>query len=376
MLQLLADRFVKSLRDSDTIARLSGDEFAILMEDINTSEQVASVARSLLADLVKPFVIEDRDFFITASIGISVAPSDGADAQAMLKHAETAMYRAKDFGRNTYQFYSADMSTKAFERLSLETSLRYALERDQFVLYYQPQVDIASGNVIGVEALLRWRHPDLGLVSPADFIPILEETGLIMPVGEWILYTACRDATRLCSGDHDHVRMSVNLSARQFSDAGLIDLMQRLLLETGLAPEHLEIEITESVIMQDDRWALRAFDAIRDMNVHLAIDDFGTGYSSLAYLKRFPIDTLKIDRTFIRDIICDPDDAAIVRAIIAMAESLKLRIIAEGVETLDQLQFLQSTGCGIAQGYFYSPPVAVDAVRLFFDENAPRLNGA
>ena len=370
LLQLLADRFRRCVFTGTTVARLSGDEFAMLMENVSNIESVVSVARNLMGELAKPFVIEDRDFFVTASIGISVAPGDGGDAQAMLKHAETAMYRAKDFGRNTYQFYSADMSSRAFERLSLETSLRYALEREQFVLHYQPQVDICTGKVVGVEALLRWQHPDLGVVSPADFIPILEETGLIMPVGKWVLHTACKDAMGFGNGAGDDVRISVNLSARQFSDPMLIDSIQRSLRETGLPPDRLEIEITESVIMQDDRLASRAFNAIREMQVHLAIDDFGTGYSSLAYLKRFPINTLKIDRTFVRDIISDPDDAAIVRAIVAMTESLKLRTIAEGVETQAQLEFLRNTGCDIVQGYFYSPPIDIEALRLFFDRNA------
>jgi diguanylate cyclase (GGDEF)-like protein/PAS domain S-box-containing protein len=372
VLQLLAQRVSACIRKGDTLARLSGDEFAIILEEIASDETVAPIARLVLDELALPFEVGNRELFITTSIGISLSPADGEDSQTLLKHADIAMYRAKDLGRNTYQFYSPDMSTKAFERLSLETSLRYALERQQFQLYYQPQVDIRRGKVMGMEALLRWRHPDLGIVSPADFIPILEETGLIVPVGEWVLHTSCAQAAQWREQYGKPLRMSVNLSARQFNDANLMAAVKESLEASGFEPHCLELEITESVIMQDLKWIAHAFKALKEMQVRLAIDDFGTGYSSLSYLKRFPIDTLKIDRTFIRDITTDPDDAAIVKAIIAMARSLKLEIVAEGVETQEQLDFVKARRCGVVQGYLFGEPLPAEAMTTLLEAGLPK----
>ena len=368
VLQMYGERVSACLRKGDTLARISGDEFAIVVEDVTSSEAVAPVARHILAELVDPFVVDGQELFVTSSIGISLSPNDGEDSQSLLKHADIAMYRAKDLGRNTYQFYSPDMSGKAFERLSLETSLRYGLEREQFRLFYQPQVDVVTGKVIGVEALLRWQHPDLGIVSPKDFIPILEETGLIVPVGEWILYTACTQA-KVWQEKHDRpLRMSVNLSARQFNDDGLVSMVEYCLERTGLPAPTLELEITESVIMQDRKWVGKALQTLEAMGVRFAIDDFGTGYSSLSYLKRFPIDTIKIDRSFVRDVTTDSDDAAIVSAIIAMAESLKLDVVAEGVETNEQLDFIKAKDCAVVQGYLFSEPLMAEEMdRLFAD---------
>ena len=358
VLILLGERLGACLRKGDTLARISGDEFAIVLEDVHASDAVVSVARSILEELGKPFVVDNHELFVTASIGISLSPTDGNDPHTLLKHADAAMYRAKDLGRNTYQFYSSDMGIKAFERLSLETSLRYALEREEFRLVYQPQIDVRTGQVIGAEALLRWQHPDLGLVAPNDFISLLEETGLIVPVGEWVLYQACEQAKCWQERHASDFRIAVNFSARQFGDARLVAMIRDCLTSTGLPPQALELEITETVIMQERKRIGRAFDALAKMGVRIAIDDFGTGYSSLSYLKRFPIDTLKIDRSFIRDVSRNRDDAAIVKAIVAMARSLNLEVVAEGIETEDQLAFIRSQDCPVVQGFLFKGPLA------------------
>lgn len=370
VLQMLGERVGACLRKGDTLARLSGDEFSIIVEDVDSSEMVVPVARHILDVLAKPFVVDGYELFVTASIGISMSPNDGEDSHTLLKHADIAMYRAKDLGRNTYQFYSPDMSSKAFERLSLETSLRYALERDQFRLFYQPQVDVVTGRVVGMEALLRWQHPDLGLVAPNDFISILEETGLIVPVGEWVLYTACSQAKAWQEKYGVAFRMSVNLSARQFNDAELISVVEYCLQRTGLPASTLELEITESIILQDKKWVGRVFQKLDDLGVRFAIDDFGTGYSSLSYLKRFPIDTIKIDRSFVRDVTSDADDAAIVSAIIAMARSLKLEVVAEGVETDGQLDFIKTRDCFVMQGFLFSEPLMAEKLDVLLADSA------
>lgn len=365
VLQLLGKRITAYIRKGDTLARLSGDEFAILLEDTSSSDEIVHVARHILEALDTPFQVEGHELFITVSIGISVSPNDGEDSLTLLKHADIAMYRAKDLGRNTYQFYSPDMSVKAFERLSLETSLRYALERKQFMLVYQPQLDVTTGKVIGIEALLRWQHPELGLVSPNDFIPILEETGLIVPVGEWVLYTACSQAKAWQEKYDTNLRIAINLSARQFNDTDLVATVKKCLQQTGLPANTLELEITETIIMQDRKWISSAFQSLENIGIRFAIDDFGTGYSSLSYLKRFSIDTIKIDRSFVRDVATDEDDAAIVSAIIAMALNLQIQIVAEGVETTRQLEFIKQKGCKLMQGFLFSQPLTVDQLGNF-----------
>lgn len=370
VLQMLGERVEGCLRKGDTLARISGDEFSVIVEDVESSEMVASIARHILDALVAPFVVDAHELFITASIGISMSPNDGEDIQTLLKHADIAMYRAKDLGRNTYQFYSPEMSSKAFERLSLETSLRYALERDQFKLFYQPQVDVVTGKVIGMEALLRWNHPDLGLVGPNDFIFILEETGLVVPIGEWVLNTACAQAKTWQEKYDSALRMSVNLSARQFNDKQLIVTVNDCLQRTGLPASTLELEITESIIMQDNKWIGKVFQKLDDLGVRFAIDDFGTGYSSLSYLKRFPIDTIKIDRSFVRDVTSDADDAAIVSAIIAMAKSLKLEVVAEGVEDNGQLDFNKARDCSVMQGFLFSEPLVAEKMDVLLSDPA------
>ncbi len=366
LLQAVASRLKKCVREGDTVGRLGGDEFTVLLEDIASQEDVPTVARNIINALSRPMVVDGRELFVTVSIGISVFPGDGADGAELLKNADTAMYSAKEEGRNTFQFYSADMGISAFTRLNLETSLRHAMQRLEFLLHYQPQVDLTTRKVTGVEALLRWRHPELGLVPLDDFIPLLEETGLIIPVGEWVLQTACSQMRAWQQAGLEPGRIAINLSSRQFTESNFAETVASILDETGLDPHCLEIEITESVIMQHTQLTMDTFQTLGALGVRIAIDDFGTGYSSLSYLKRFPIDILKIDRSFVRDVTTDPDDAAIVQAIIAMARSLKLDVIAEGVETQDQLAFLRAQRCDGLQGNLFSPPLpAEDIVPLF-----------
>ncbi len=373
LLQAFGLRLCACVRDGDTVARHGGDEFVIVLEDVATVDDVPAMARKILNTLAQPFQIDDRELFMTSSIGISLHPSDGQDAPTLLKNADTAMYRAKGTGRNTYQFYSADMSAKAFERLTLETSLRHALKREEFLLYYQPQVDMGTGRIVGVEALLRLQHPDLGLVLPGDFIPLLEDTGLIVPVGEWVLRSACVQAKTWQHAGLPPVRLTVNLSARQFAEPNLTDAVARVLKEVDLDPALLELEITESVIMQNAQATIDTLAALGNMGLRFAIDDFGTGYSSLSYLKRFSINTLKIDRSFVRDITTDTDDTAIITTIAAMAHNLKLNVVAEGVETEEQLAFLRASGCDGFQGYLFSRPVPTkELARLLQQKMVPK----
>jgi diguanylate cyclase (GGDEF)-like protein/PAS domain S-box-containing protein len=357
LLQEVARRLRKNLRESDTVARLGGDEFVVLVEDCADSRELNAIAQSILNSIGRPCVLAGQEYHVTGSIGISVYPVDGQDPAALLKNADIAMYLAKDHGKNNFQFYSAQQNAHSFERLALESSLRHALERGEFVLHYQPKVEIASGRIVGVEALLRWHHPDLGMVAPNQFIPLAEETGLIVPIGRWVLQTACVQSATWRREGMQAMRIAVNLSARQFSDGGLIDDIGDALTTAGLAPEGLELEITESMVMQNPERAVTTLSRLRDMGISVSIDDFGTGYSSLGYLKRFPIDNVKIDRSFIKDLPHDTDDAAITRAVIAMAQSLRIRVIAEGVETREQLQFLREHDCDECQGYLFSRPL-------------------
>lgn len=369
VLQTFADRLGACVRSGDTVARLGGDEFAVLLGDVARPDHVPAVAAKILSAIAQPVEAQGRELFVTTSVGISVSPPDAGDSADLLKNAEAAMYRAKEAGRNCYEFYSADMSAKAVERLSLETALRHALEREQFVLYYQPQVDLGSRRLIGFEALIRWRHPDFGLVPPARFVPLLEETGLIVPVGEWVLRTACAQMNAWRASALN-ARVAVNLSARQFKDAKLAPMIARTLSESRFDPRYLELEITESVVMDDAETAAQTLADLGAKGVRLAIDDFGTGYSSLSYLKRFPIDTLKIDSSFVRDIPGDADDAAIVGAIIALAHRLDIAVVAEGVETQAQLDFLRARHCNAVQGYFFGQPKPADEVPLLFADLA------
>ena len=361
----LATELRGCLRENDTIARQGGDEFVVLVEDIHDPNQVTGVAQKILETVAEPHILGGQEFRITASIGISVYPDEGADLQTLLKNADIAMYRAKEQGKNNFQFYSAEMNQHTFARLALETSLRRAIEREEFLLHYQPKTDLRSGRITGVEALVRWRHPELGMVSPTQFIPLAEETGLIGPIGDWVLRTACAEAQRWNMQIAPGISVAVNLSARQFAREDLAQSITSVLSECGLEPRFLEIEITESTVMHDAKRAAHVLQQLKDMGIRVAIDDFGTGYSSLGYLKSFPIDSVKIDRSFILDIPHDHDDVAITRAVIAMAHSLRLKVIAEGVETAEQYNFLRDHDCDEMQGYFFSEPVdAATLVRL------------
>lgn len=369
LLKAVAKRLTASVRSGDTVARLGGDEFIIALADIGHEEDVTGVAEKILNSLSKPFNLEGRELFITASIGISLCPEDGEQPEVLLKNADTAMYRAKEQGRNNYQYYSAAMNASSLERLMIETSLRQALDRREFLLYYQPQVDVVSQQIVGIEALIRWKHPAMGLVSPAKFIPLVEETGLIVPIGEWVLQTACLQNKAWQTAGFPPIRVSVNVSGVQFRQPGLIDTIRRVLDETGLAPQYLEIELTESILMKNEEKMIAAIDELHEMGVKISIDDFGTGYSSLSYLKRFAIHNLKIDQSFIRDITTNPDDAAIVTAVITLAHSLKLKVIAEAVETDDQLQSLRTLQCDEMQGYLFCRPIPAEEMTRLLKEN-------
>ncbi len=361
LLKAVAERLRQCVRRGDVIARLGGDEFTIALADVAQYEDVARVAQKMLDNFAYPFHIGGRDLFVTASIGIALYPQDHRGVDGLLKNADAAMYRAKELGRNNYQFFTQEMNVEASKRLTLETHLRRALERDEFLLHYQPQVDLESGAVVGVEALIRWQNRELGMVSPADFVPLAEETGLIVPIGEWVLRSACRQNKAWQDAGLPKLRISVNLSARQFRERNLIETVRRVLRETGLAPEFLELELTESLLQHVDT-AEVVLKELHALGVHISVDDFGTGYSSLNYLKRFPIDNLKIDRSFVRDVINDPDDAAITDAIITMAHTLGIHVVAEGVETREQLAFLHQHRCDLMQGYYFSKPLAADAL--------------
>jgi diguanylate cyclase (GGDEF)-like protein len=357
LLCLVADRLRAQLREGDSLARVGGDEFVVLVESYDNSIAISACAQRLVEQLSAPYLLDKKDCHVTVSIGISTFPADGSDSQTLLKAADVAMYRAKETGRNNYQYYLPSMNVHTLERLELESDLRHALERGEFFLHYQPKVEIANGLITGVEALLRWKHPLRGLVPPLDFIPLAEETGLIVSIGEWVLATACARTKAWQSRGLPRLSVAVNLSARQFADTMLLAKLTRIIHASGLDPSLLELEITESVVMSNGESAVGVLEKLKSIGVQIAIDDFGTGYSSLAYLKRFPIDTLKVDRSFIRDIPADSGDMKITRAIIAMAHGLRLKVVAEGVETAEQLEFLDSQSCDAAQGYFLYRPL-------------------
>lgn len=367
----VSKRLEKCTRDGDTVARLGGDEFTVILEDINHVDDAANVARKILVALEPAIKLDEHEVFMTPSIGVTIYPVDDTSENNLLKNADTAMYRAKERGRNGFQFYTAGMNTRTIERLELEAGLRRALKNDEFVLYYQPKIAIDNRQIIGAEALIRWQHKKLGLIPPMEFIPIAEETGLIVPIGEWVIQTACKQVASWQEAGFSGLRMAVNISARQFRDSDIVKVVLDAVIQTNINPRDLEVEITESMLMEDTSVNIAALKELKDNGVHISIDDFGTGYSSLSYLKRFNIDALKIDKSFVRDITTDSDDAAIASAIIALGQSLRLIVVAEGVETEDQLVFLKTQGCHEAQGYLFSRPLtAANFIQLLQEEKA------
>ena len=374
MLKEMATRLLGCVDDDDTVARMGGDEFTLLLQPRASREMALNraihVAEQILASLVKPFVLEGREFFVTASIGIALSPQDGNELSQLMKNADTAMYHAKERGKNNFQFYQADMNASALERLELESDLRHALDQNEFVLYYQPQFSGDGKRLTGAEALLRWRHPRRGLVPPGDFIPVLEELGLVVDVGDWVIAEACRQLKAWHQAKVRVPKVSVNISARQFSDGQLGTRIANILRDTGLPPACLELELTESILMREVSEALQILASLKNLGLSIAVDDFGTGYSSLNYLKQFPIDVLKIDRTFVDGLPCGEQDAQIARAIIAMAHSLNLAVIAEGVETHEQLDFLREHGCDEVQGYLFGRPMPANRFEAQFSNDA------
>jgi len=360
LLKEVAVRLKASLRPGDTISRLGGDEFTIVLANVAHVDDVARVAQKILDQFIPPFRIAGRDLFASPSIGITLYPFDDNNTENLLKNADAAMYHAKSLGRNNFQFYTAELNARAARQLELETGMRRALEREEFVLHYQPLVNMQSGLIVGMEALLRWQHPEYGLIPPMEFIPLAEETGLIVPIGEWALRTACAQIRVWHATGFPALHVAVNLSSKQLQQKNFAEVVKRALGETGLEPRYLDLELTESLLMQDMESAVAILKELKDLGVLISLDDFGTGYSSLSYLKRFPIDFLKIDRSFVKDIAHDRYGAGIVRAIIVMAHTLGIKVIAEGVETSEQLGYLRDQGCDIGQGYFWSKPLAVE----------------
>ncbi|WP_148715674.1 bifunctional diguanylate cyclase/phosphodiesterase [Chitinolyticbacter meiyuanensis] len=375
LLKVIAARLRDSVKSTDVIARLGGDEFTVLLENIFHIDDVTHVAERLLQQLCQPIVIHGQELFVTCSIGISLYPGDGRLPAQLLKNADVAMYRAKELGKNNYQFFSPEMNARAFEHLVLETSLRHALERSELRLHFQPQIDVATNELEGVECLIRWEHPELGLVPPASFIPIAEENGLIVQIGEWVLQESCRTMREWEDAGFMIPRVAINLSARQFLREQLPQQVAAALKAYDIAPQRLELEITESMIMQNPQRAVGVLGELRAMGVKLAIDDFGTGYSSLSNLKHFPLDTLKIDRSFIVGVPEDEDSAAITEAIIAMAKKLRLKVVAEGVETLGQMLYMRRSGCHVVQGYLYAMPLDAEALLRYLSREGYNVTG-
>jgi diguanylate cyclase (GGDEF)-like protein/PAS domain S-box-containing protein len=358
LLRAVGARLKHSLREGDTVARLGGDEFTVILEDLHDRDEATAVAHKVLGALSKPLSLEKQEFAVTASAGLTVYPEDTRNVETLLKNADTAMYYAKDRGKNNLQSYTPQMTTIKRERVTLENQLRRALENNELFLQYQPQVDLQSGSVVGVEALARWQHPELGVVSPGRFIPLAEKSGLIVPIGKWALATACAQGFAWQASTAP-LRIGVNVSARQFR-GDLFQTVAAVLASSKLDAQWLELELTESLLMEDPETARVTLLKLKGLGVTIAIDDFGSGYSSLSYLRHFPIDRLKIDQTFIRDLTTSPDDAAIARAIIALGHNMNLRVVAEGVETAEQLAFLRDNGCDVMQGFLYSEPVSAD----------------
>ena len=356
----VARRLLLCTRETDTVARLSGDEFVVILEDMNSTDYVTIITRNIIDSLAKSINIQKNELFITTSIGIALYPYDATDTDTLLRYADTAMYKAKESGRNDYKYYSDKMGDKAANRLSMEMHLRNALERNEFIIYYQPKIEVSTGKLSGAEALIRWNHPERGMVSPLDFIPLLEETGLIIPVSDWVLKEACTKAKQWQQLGHDNFQIAVNLSVTQLSDMDFVYKLQSLLKELHFDAHYLELELTESMLMENIDSSIQVLNSVSQLGVSIAIDDFGTGYSSLHYLKALPLNTLKIDRTFIMDITENQGDLTIVSTIIAMAQSMKLEVVAEGIETIEQGKILKNLRCDYLQGYLISKPLHAD----------------
>jgi diguanylate cyclase (GGDEF)-like protein/PAS domain S-box-containing protein len=365
LLQSVSQRLTECVRASDTVSRQGGDEFVALFSEVVDAADAATCAEKILQSVSEPHLIDDHDVHVTASVGIVLYPDDAEDGETLLKNADFAMYQAKDCGRNNYQFYKRDLNSTATERQSLETALRHAIHRHEFELHYQPKMDLLTGEIAGVEALVRWRHPVLGIMAPAQFISIAEESGLIVPIGHWVLREACRQAMVWREQGLPAIRLAVNISAVELRAKDYVAGVAAILAETGFDPARLELELTETFLMQDSDSTAAVLQSLKDIGVTLALDDFGTGYSSLSYMKRFPIDTLKVDQSFVRDLSSDTDDANIVSAVINMGKSLHLRVVAEGVETREQLEFLEELECPEAQGYYFSYPLVAGEFAAF-----------
>ncbi|MBB6213973.1 diguanylate cyclase (GGDEF)-like protein/PAS domain S-box-containing protein [Anaerosolibacter carboniphilus] len=370
LLKNVGELLKRCLDERGIVARVGGDEFCILLSSINSKEEVIPVVEKVLAAFQNPWILDDREFYITTSIGIAAYPLDGEDRHTLLRNADTAMYGAKDYGKNNYRFYTVDMNKKIVEKLEMSNSLRRALERKELLLYYQPQVDLEKGKIVGVEALVRWNHPIWGMVSPVKFIPIAEETGMIMAIGEWVLREACSQSKKWREAGYPSIGFGVNLSAQQFQQQDLVEMIHSIILENELEPQHLELEITESLAMKDLEHTVDILKRLRSLGIKIALDDFGTGYSSLNYLKQLPIDTLKIDKSFVNDITMGSNEEAIAKSLITLAHSMSLIVTAEGIETKDQYMFLQEQCCDKAQGYLFSKPLPPDALeRLLVEES-------
>lgn len=359
----VADRLSGFVRESDTLARLGGDEFTIILTQLKNGDDADVVAEQILEILGKPFMMKDQQFHISASIGIAIYPFGGEDPQTLMRNADTAMYRAKELGRNTFTHYADSMNEKVQERVQLENALRQALENEEFMLYFQPMVDMRTDKIMGVEALVRWEHPEQGIISPLDFVPLAEDIGLIVPIGEWVLKKACTQNKAWQDAGYEPIKVSVNLSARQLQKPDFVEDVVRILEGSGMDPSYLELEITESVAMQDIEKTIRILQQLGNLGIQFAIDDFGTGYCSLNYLRLFPIHTLKIDRSFIRDIDMDEEDAAIVTTIIVLGQNLHLSVIAEGVENASQVEFLKERKCYNMQGFYFGKPIPEEKLK-------------
>jgi diguanylate cyclase (GGDEF)-like protein len=376
LLQIIADRLTEGTRrhdsiginvaiDANSVARLGGDEFTILLEKVSGQKAISTVAKRLIELSARPIIIDNHEIFTSASIGIAIYPTDGKEADTLLKNADTAMYHAKKQGRNNFQFFDTSMNAESVEQLAIETSLRKAIENNELMLYYQPQVSISSGQIVGMEALLRWKHPQKGFISPTSFIPVAEETGQINSIGEWVIREACTQGAEWAKQGYQPITISVNLSAKQLREERLNEIISRILVETGMNPKFLGMELTESAIIIEPERALARLQSIKSLGIKMSMDDFGTGYSSLSYLKKFPLDTLKIDQSFIRDLMVNNEDASLVKAIISMAHSLGMDVIAEGVEKPEQMEFLRQNACDTIQGYLFSRPLpAVELTKL------------